>query len=81
MIFTYILNGLQGVMLWIISLFPNITFTMPSVSGLASSVGIIAYILTPPVMIAMLVSLVFWLTVQPTASLIKFIYRKIPGVS
>jgi len=80
MIFTYILNGLQGVVSWIISLFPDITFTMPSVDGLSQSVGVIAYILTPTVMIIMLTSLLFWLVAQPTASLIKFIYRKIPGV-
>lgn len=81
MIFTYILNGLQGVILWIVNLLPNVTFTMPSVDGLASSVGIISYILTPTVFYMLVGSLVFWLAAQPTASLIKFIYKKIPGVS
>lgn len=81
MILEQILNGLKNIILWFINLMPDIDFTMPDVTGLNNAVKILFYFLTKPVTIAVLTSTLFWLTVQPTVSLIKFVYRKIPGVS
>ena len=80
MIFTYLLEGFKNLIIWFIELLPDIKFTMPDVSGVNTAVGILFYFLTKPVAIILLTSTIFWLTVQPTASLIKFVYRKIPGV-
>jgi len=81
MIFEYLASGLKNLIIWFIGLMPDIDFTMPDVSGISDAIAILFYFLTKPVAIAILTSTLFWLAVQPSASLIKFIYRKIPGVS
>ena len=81
MIFELIINGLKNLIIWFIELMPDIEFTMPDVTGINSAIQIMFYFLTKPVAIALLTSTIFWLTVQPTVSLIKFVYRKIPGVN
>lgn len=80
MVIEQIINGLKNLVIWFIDIMPVIEFTMPDVSGLNNAVKILFYFLTKPVTIVLLGSTILWLTVQPTASLIKFIYRKIPGV-
>lgn len=81
MIFDLILNGYETTVIWLINLIPDLEFTMPDISGLATGVKLLFMVLSKPVAVALLGSTVFWLTAQPIASLIKFIYRKIPGVS
>jgi hypothetical protein len=81
MILTSIAMILGNIIAWFIDLLPTVEFTMPDVSGLNTAVSYLFYFLTKPVTIALLFSTIFWFTAQPIASLVKFIYRKIPGVS
>lgn len=81
MILTAFFENLRKIIEWFIDLFPTVEFTMPDVSGLNTAVSYLFYFLTKPLTIALLSSTIFWFTVQPVASLVKFIYRKIPGVS
>lgn len=81
MIFDLILDTLHSIVIWFISLFPDIQYTAPDISGITNAISTLFYFLTKPVAVALLVSTVFWLTTMPVASLIKFIYRKIPGIS
>ena len=81
MIFDLILETLHSVIIWFIDLFPTIEYTSPDISGITNAISIMYYFLTKPIAVALLTSTLFWLTAMPIASLIKFIYRKIPGVS
>lgn len=81
MIFDLLLETLHSVIIWFIDLFPEIEYTSPDISGITNAISIMYYFLTKPIAVALLTSTLFWLTAMPLASLIKFIYRKIPGVS
>lgn len=81
MIVEYFLEGLYNIVSWLIDLFPEVSFTMPDLSGISTSISYLFYFLTKPFSIVLLSSLILWFTVQPIASLVKFIYRKIPGIN
>lgn len=80
MIAEFFLQGLYNIVSWLIDLFPEVSFTMPDLSGISNAISFLFYFLTKRFAIVLLSSLIFWFTVQPIASLIKFIYKKIPGI-
>lgn len=52
-----------------------------SISALNESVRVLFYFVTPVIGSALIITTAFWLILQPSVSLLKFIYRKIPGVT
>ncbi len=81
MIIDTLIQGFYNVIVWFINLLPEVSFTMPDLSGISNAISYLYYFLTKPFSIVLLSSLIFWFTVQPFVSLIKFIYRKIPGIN
>lgn len=81
MIAEFLLQGFFNIISWFIGLFPEVSFTMPDLSGISTAISYLYYFLTKPFSIVLLSSLIFWFTVQPFVSLIKFIYKKIPGIN
>lgn len=81
MILNFFLEGLSTIVNSITALFKDIPDFSFDLSGLNTVVSLLMYMLSKPIVILAISSLVFWLVFQPSMSLIKFIYRKIPGVS
>lgn len=81
MILNFFLEGLSTIVNNITALFVDIPDFSFDLSGLNTIVSLLMYMLSKPVVVVAISSLVFWLVFQPSMSLIKFIYRKIPGVS
>lgn len=76
-LFTAILNILK----WAINLIPTPNITIPSLSGLTNAVAIGKFIIGSTTFDALILSITFWAGVILVVGVLKFVYRKIPGIT
>jgi len=86
MIIDNLVSALKNIILWFIELFPVITIDSSYLSSNTFSVFsdsklMMNYFLGSTIANVLLANFVLWIVAFPSASLIKWLYKKIPTVS
>lgn len=86
MIIDSIITGLKNLILWFVDLLPSIDIdtsflTSSTFNVLVDIKNIFNYFLGSPIATFLIASFLTMIVAYPLASTIKFIYKKIPGVS